>query len=112
MKEDLGRLDGPADTAERRDNPAMNDVLRDDYIDDCENAVRRWSKAVQAEGVDFKTNVEVGGAGMKTSRLLESYDAIVMSGGAEHPRDLEVTFTQGFQDIVHELRAHIVRARQ
>jgi NitT/TauT family transport system ATP-binding protein len=28
------------------------------------------------------------------------------------PRDLEVTFTPGFQDIVHELRAHIVRARQ
>src|ERR1044072_1364014 len=28
------------------------------------------------------------------------------------PRDLEVTFTQGFQDIVHELRGHIVRARQ
>jgi NitT/TauT family transport system ATP-binding protein len=28
------------------------------------------------------------------------------------PRDLEVTFTSGFTDIVHELRAHIVRARQ
>ena len=28
------------------------------------------------------------------------------------PRDLEVTFTQGFQDIVHELREHIVKARQ
>jgi NitT/TauT family transport system ATP-binding protein len=28
------------------------------------------------------------------------------------PRDLEVTFTQEFQDIVHELRGHIVRARQ
>jgi NitT/TauT family transport system ATP-binding protein len=28
------------------------------------------------------------------------------------PRDLEVTFTQGFQDIVHELRSHIVKARQ
>jgi NitT/TauT family transport system ATP-binding protein len=28
------------------------------------------------------------------------------------PRDLEVTFTQRFQDIVHELRAHIVKARQ
>jgi NitT/TauT family transport system ATP-binding protein len=28
------------------------------------------------------------------------------------PRDLEVTFTQGFQDIVHEMRSHIVRARQ
>ncbi len=28
------------------------------------------------------------------------------------PRDLEVTFTPGFQDIVHELRGHIVKARQ
>ena len=28
------------------------------------------------------------------------------------PRDLEVTFTQGFQDIVHEMRSHIVKARQ
>jgi len=28
------------------------------------------------------------------------------------PRELDVTFTQGFQDIVHELRSHIVRARQ
>jgi NitT/TauT family transport system ATP-binding protein len=27
-------------------------------------------------------------------------------------RELEVTFTPAFQDIVHELRAHIVRARQ
>jgi NitT/TauT family transport system ATP-binding protein len=28
------------------------------------------------------------------------------------PRDLEVTFTPHFSEIVHELRAHIVRARQ
>jgi NitT/TauT family transport system ATP-binding protein len=28
------------------------------------------------------------------------------------PRDLEVTFSKEFQDIVHELRSHIVRARQ
>jgi len=28
------------------------------------------------------------------------------------PRDLEVTFTPAFTNIVHELRAHIVRARQ
>jgi NitT/TauT family transport system ATP-binding protein len=28
------------------------------------------------------------------------------------PRDLEVTFTAEFQGIVHELREHIVRARQ
>ena len=28
------------------------------------------------------------------------------------PRDLDITFTAGFQDIVHELRGHIVKARQ
>jgi NitT/TauT family transport system ATP-binding protein len=28
------------------------------------------------------------------------------------PRDLDITFTQGFQDIVHDLRSHIVKARQ
>jgi benzoyl-CoA 2,3-dioxygenase component B len=36
---------------------AMNDVLRDDYIDDCENAVRRWSKAVSAESVEFEVKL-------------------------------------------------------
>ena len=53
--------------------------------------IDRRIQQMQAEGVEFKTNIEVGGAGMKTSRLLESYDAVVMAGGAEHPRDLEVT---------------------
>jgi NitT/TauT family transport system ATP-binding protein len=28
------------------------------------------------------------------------------------PRDIDVTFTPAFQDVVHELRDHIVRARQ
>ena len=28
------------------------------------------------------------------------------------PRDLDVTFTPQFQNLVHELREHIVRARQ
>jgi NitT/TauT family transport system ATP-binding protein len=32
--------------------------------------------------------------------------------GFARPRDLDVTFTPAFQDIVHELREHIVRARQ
>jgi NitT/TauT family transport system ATP-binding protein len=32
--------------------------------------------------------------------------------GIPRPRDLDVTFTPSFQDIVHELRSHIVRARQ
>jgi NitT/TauT family transport system ATP-binding protein len=32
--------------------------------------------------------------------------------GLKRPRDLEVTFTTDFQNIVHELREHIVKARQ
>lgn len=32
---------------------AMNQVLREDYIDDCDNAIRRWNKAIASEGVDF-----------------------------------------------------------
>jgi NitT/TauT family transport system ATP-binding protein len=30
----------------------------------------------------------------------------------ERPRDLEITFSQPFQSVVHELRAHIVEARR
>ncbi len=33
---------------------AMNEILRDDYIDDCVNAIRRWNKALSAEGIDFQ----------------------------------------------------------
>ncbi len=32
--------------------------------------------------------------------------------GLPRPRDLDVTFTPEFQNIVHDLRAHIVKARQ
>jgi glutamate synthase (NADPH/NADH) small chain len=41
------------------------------------------------EGVDFRTNVEVG-CDVEIASLLERYDAVVLSGGAEQPRDLEV----------------------
>ncbi|HAN32046.1 MAG TPA: benzoyl-CoA 2,3-epoxidase subunit BoxB [Myxococcales bacterium] len=33
---------------------AMNEVLRDDYISDCQTAVRRWNKAIKKIGVDFE----------------------------------------------------------
>ncbi|MGC9953029.1 MAG: glutamate synthase subunit beta [Rhizomicrobium sp.] len=44
---------------------------------------------MQAEGVEFRTGVEVGVA-HPVSALLAEYDAVVMAGGAESPRDLEV----------------------
>ncbi len=29
---------------------AMNEILRDDYVDDCENTVRRWNKVLEKAG--------------------------------------------------------------
>ncbi len=36
---------------------AMNEVLRDDYIDECGNAVRRWNKAIAKLGLDFELSL-------------------------------------------------------
>jgi glutamate synthase (NADPH/NADH) small chain len=44
---------------------------------------------MQAEGVVFRTGVDVGVA-LSVAQLLADYDAVVMAGGAEAPRDLEV----------------------
>lgn len=42
-----------------------------------------------AEGVSFRTEVEAG-VDIQMAALLDEFDAIAMTGGAEHPRDLEV----------------------
>jgi glutamate synthase (NADPH) small chain len=44
---------------------------------------------MEAEGVIFRTEVEVGG-GLPISALIDEFDAIAMTGGAEASRDLEV----------------------
>jgi glutamate synthase (NADPH/NADH) small chain len=44
---------------------------------------------MQGEGVEFRTNVEIG-IDISVEALVEDYDAIAMTGGAEFPRDLEV----------------------
>jgi len=44
---------------------------------------------MEAEGVIFRTNFEVGVA-VSVERLLDDYDVLVMAGGAENPRDLPV----------------------
>jgi glutamate synthase (NADPH/NADH) small chain len=57
--------------------------LNKDIID------RRVSQ-MMAEGVEFKTNVHVG-VDIGARELVEKYDAVVLAGGAEKPRDLPVT---------------------
>jgi len=49
---------------------------------------RRMSQML-AEGVEFRTNVHVG-VDVPASKLLDRYDAIVLTGGSEHPRDLAI----------------------
>jgi glutamate synthase (NADPH/NADH) small chain len=44
---------------------------------------------MEAEGVEFRTSVEVG-ATLSIKSLLEGYDAVALTGGAEWPRNLEV----------------------
>src|SRR6201996_3194004 len=49
--------------------------------------IDRRIRQMEAEGVVFRTNVEVG-KGVSVDQLLADYDAVVLSGGAEQPRDL------------------------
>ncbi|MFO1070310.1 MAG: glutamate synthase subunit beta, partial [Geminicoccaceae bacterium] len=51
--------------------------------------IDRRMRQMAEEGVEFRTGVEVG-AVISVRSLLDGYDAVVMSGGAEWPRDLEV----------------------
>jgi glutamate synthase (NADPH/NADH) small chain len=43
---------------------------------------------MEAEGVIFRTNMEVG-VDVTVQRILDDYDVMVMAGGAEAPRDLD-----------------------
>jgi len=51
--------------------------------------IDRRMRQMEAEGVEFRAGVEVG-VTVSIKSLLETFDAIAMACGAEHPRDLEV----------------------
>jgi glutamate synthase (NADPH/NADH) small chain len=51
--------------------------------------VERRVEQMQAEGVTFHCNVHVG-VELPIAELLEKYDAVVLAGGAEKPRDLPI----------------------
>ncbi|MEI9996415.1 MAG: glutamate synthase subunit beta [Rhizomicrobium sp.] len=51
--------------------------------------IDRRMRQMEAEGVHFQAGVEIG-AGRSVTQLLQDYDAVVMSGGAELPRDLDI----------------------
>ena len=51
--------------------------------------IDRRVEQMEAEGVVFRTEVEIG-ADISMGSLIEEFDAVAMTGGAEAPRDLEV----------------------
>ncbi|HSF47041.1 MAG TPA: glutamate synthase subunit beta [Burkholderiales bacterium] len=56
--------------------------MRKDIID-------RRIEQMRAEGVEFRVNQHVG-VNLPVAALMEEFDALVLCGGAEHPRDLPV----------------------
>ena len=54
--------------------------------------IERRMRQMEAEGVVFRPGVRVGGEGAKVSAraLVDEFDAVVLAGGAEQPRDLPV----------------------
>ncbi len=53
------------------------------------SVIERRVKIMQAEGVEFRTNMDVGGA-VAAEELLNSFDAVVLCCGAKKARDLNV----------------------
>lgn len=51
--------------------------------------VDRRIAQMQAEGVVFRVGVHIG-VDLPAQRLLDDFDAVVLAGGAEHPRPLDV----------------------
>jgi glutamate synthase (NADPH/NADH) small chain len=51
--------------------------------------INRRMVQMEAEGVQFRTSVEVGVA-ISLASLKENFDAVVLSGGAEDPRPLDI----------------------
>jgi glutamate synthase (NADPH/NADH) small chain len=55
--------------------------------------IDRRMEQMRAEGVEFRVNQDVGGSGknaLPAQKVLQEFDAVVLSGGAEQPRDLPV----------------------
>ena len=51
--------------------------------------IERRLKRMEQEGVEFKTKVNVG-VDVSANHLIDKYDAVVLCGGAEQPRDIPV----------------------
>ncbi len=72
-------------------NPRIGGLLRYGIPDfKLSNQLIDWRIAqMQAEGVEFRPNSQVGG-NVPVAKLLDEFAALVLAGGAEQPRDLPI----------------------
>jgi glutamate synthase (NADPH/NADH) small chain len=68
--------------------------------------IDRRIEQMHAEGVEFRTGIEVG-VSVTVASLLEHYDAVVLAGGAEHPRDLAVSGRE--RDGIHYAMDYLIQ---
>ncbi len=54
------------------------------------SAIDRRMSQMQAEGVEFRVNSNIG-VDIPVFEIIEQHDAVVLAGGCEQPRDLEVS---------------------
>ena len=52
--------------------------------------IKRRMGQMKAEGVKFHCNIHVGTPSFPTQRLFDDFDAVVLAGGSEKPRDLPI----------------------
>ncbi len=52
--------------------------------------IDRRMAQMRAEGVEFHPNTHVGGENFPVAKLIDGFDAVVLAGGSEKPRDLPV----------------------
>lgn len=57
------------------------------------SVIRRRRALMEAEGVEFRTGVDVGRDG-KTAAILQDYDAVILACGAKQARGLNVPFIE------------------
>jgi len=65
------------------------------------NMIDRRLEQMRAEGVDFHTHAHIGSEAFPALRLLNEYDAIVLTGGAEQPRWLHASVAGAHMDGVY-----------
>ncbi len=91
---------------------AMNEVLRDDYVADCQRGVDRWNKTLKKEGIDFELKLpsrrfhrnigQFAGQPFDTSGNLLSKAEWKAKEGDMLPTEEDETFVKSLMRPVHE----------